>query len=109
LIRSADVLIEGYRPGVAERMGLGPEVCFKVRPELVYGRMTGWGREGQLAQRAGHDINYTALSGALFGIGPAEQPLPALNLLGDFGGAACCWLLAFSPRSSTHAAPGGAR
>jgi alpha-methylacyl-CoA racemase len=86
LVRSADVLIEGYRPGAAERMGLGPDVCLDLRPTLVYGRMTGWGQDGPLADRAGHDINYTALAGALFGIGPAEQPLPALNLLGDFGG-----------------------
>jgi alpha-methylacyl-CoA racemase len=86
LIRSADVLIEGYRPGVAERMGLGPDACLQASPALVYGRVTGWGQEGELAQRAGHDINYTALSGALFGIGPADRPLPALNLLGDFGG-----------------------
>jgi alpha-methylacyl-CoA racemase len=86
LIRSADVLIEGYRPGAAERMGLGPGVCLQIRPDLVYGRMTGWGQDGELAQRAGHDINYTALAGALYGIGPADQPLPALNLLGDFGG-----------------------
>jgi alpha-methylacyl-CoA racemase len=93
LIRSADVLIEGYRPGVTERMGLGPDDCLRVNAALVYGRMTGWGQEGELAQRPGHDINYTALSGALFGIGPAERPLPALNLLGDFGGGGM--LLAF--------------
>jgi alpha-methylacyl-CoA racemase len=86
LIRSADILVEGYRPGTAERMGLGPQDCLALNPALVYGRMTGWGQDGPLSKRAGHDINYTALSGALFGIGPADQPLPALNLLGDFGG-----------------------
>ena len=93
LIDSADILIEGFRPGVMERMGLGPEVCHARNPKLVYGRMTGWGQTGPLAAAAGHDINYIALSGALHSIGPAEQPVAPLNLVGDFGGGAM--LLAF--------------
>lgn len=86
LIAAADVLIEGFRPGVMERLGLGPEPCFADNPRLVYGRMTGWGQDGPLAHAAGHDLNYIALSGALAAIGPADQPLPPLNLVGDFGG-----------------------
>eukprot|EP00456_Euglypha_rotunda_P008112 TRINITY_DN11549_c0_g2_i3.p2 TRINITY_DN11549_c0_g2~~TRINITY_DN11549_c0_g2_i3.p2 ORF type:complete len:323 (-),score=66.41 TRINITY_DN11549_c0_g2_i3:11-979(-) len=87
LIEEADVLIEGYRPGVMERLGLGPEACLERNPRLVYGRITGWGRSGPLAQSAGHDINYIALSGALHGCGTAESgPVPPLNLVGDFGG-----------------------
>ena len=83
----ADVLIEGYRPGVAERLGIGPQVCLARNPRLVYGRMTGWGQEGPLAQAPGHDINYLALSGALDAIGRAGgPPVPPLNLLGDFAG-----------------------
>jgi alpha-methylacyl-CoA racemase len=83
----ADVLIEGYRPGVMERLGLGPEALLARNPRLVYGRMTGWGQDGPLAQAAGHDINYIALTGALAAIaGPDGQPLPPLNLVGDFGG-----------------------
>ena len=85
LINSADALIEGMRPGVMERLGLGPEVFAISNPRLVYGRMTGWGQDGPLAQAAGHDINYIALSGALHAIGTADKPLPPLNLLGDFG------------------------
>ncbi len=85
LIDQADGLIEGMRPGVMERLGLGPESFEASNPRLVYGRMTGWGQEGPLAQAAGHDINYIALSGALHAIGGAEQPVPPLNLLGDFG------------------------
>ena len=85
LINGADALIEGMRPGVMERLGLGPEVFAASNHRLVYGRMTGWGQHGPLAQAAGHDINYIALSGALHAIGPVEQPLPPLNLLGDFG------------------------
>ncbi len=81
--------IEGFRPGVMERMGLGPEVCFARNPKLVYGRMTGWGQSGPLAQAAGHDMNYIALIGALHAIGrPGERPVPPLNLVGDFGGGA---------------------
>lgn len=87
LMEHADVLIEGFRPGTLERLGLGPEQAFARNPKLVYGRMTGWGQHGPLAQRAGHDINYIALSGVLSGIGPvAGRPVPPLNLLGDYGG-----------------------
>ena len=87
LVASADALIEGFRPGVAERLGVGPDELLSVNPRLVYGRMTGWGQEGPLAQRAGHDINYIALSGALWSIGrEGERPVPPLNLVGDFGG-----------------------
>lgn len=93
LISSADALIEGFRPGVMERLGLGPEPCLQANPKLVYGRLTGWGQTGPLAQAAGHDINYIALSGALHATGPADQPLPPLNLVGDF--AAGSLMLAF--------------
>jgi alpha-methylacyl-CoA racemase len=87
LIATADVLIEGYRPGVMERLGLGPEVCLQRNPKLVYGRMTGWGQSGPRADRAGHDINYLALAGALAHIGRSgAPPTPPLNLVGDFGG-----------------------
>ena len=88
LVDSADVFVEGFRPGVAERLGLGPEDLFARRPALVYGRMTGWGQDGPLAQVAGHDIDYIALSGALHAIGPSERPAVPLNLVGDFGGGA---------------------
>src|SRR5262245_53626501 len=87
LVESADALIEGFRPGVMERLGLGPDVCMARQPKLVYGRMTGWGQSGPLAHAAGHDINYIALAGALHPIGEAGFPPPVpLNLLGDFGG-----------------------
>lgn len=87
LVESADALIEGFRPGVMERLGLGPDVCHARNPALVYGRMTGFGQDGPLAQAAGHDINYIALGGALGAIGRAGQPpTPPLNLVGDFGG-----------------------
>lgn len=87
LVEKADILIEGYRPGVMERLGLGPDICAARNPGLIYGRMTGWGQGGPLAKAAGHDINYIALSGALHGIGRAgEAPVPPLNLVGDFGG-----------------------
>jgi alpha-methylacyl-CoA racemase len=87
LAETADVLIEGFRPGVAERMGLGPEQVRARNPRLVYGRMTGWGQDGPLAPAAGHDINYIAIAGALEPIGRAgERPVPPLNLVGDFGG-----------------------
>jgi alpha-methylacyl-CoA racemase len=87
LVREADVLIEGFRPGVTERLGLGPADCLAVNPRLVYGRMTGWGQDGPNAPYAGHDIDYLALTGALHGIGRAgDRPVPPINLLGDFGG-----------------------
>lgn len=89
LVKDADVLIEGNRPGVTERLGLGPDDCWKVNPRLVYGRMTGWGQTGPLAPRAGHDIGYIAVTGALGAVGRAgEAPVPPANLLGDFGGGA---------------------
>ncbi|WJR78720.1 CaiB/BaiF CoA-transferase family protein [Bradyrhizobium sp. NP1] len=88
LLANADALIEGFRPGVMERLGLGPDVVLARNPKLVYGRMTGWGQEGPLAQAAGHDINYISLTGALAAIGPKERPIPPLNLVGDFGGGA---------------------
>ncbi len=88
LLTNADALIEGFRPGVMERLGLGPEVVLARNPRLVYGRMTGWGQEGPLAQAAGHDINYISVTGALAAIGTKEKPVPPLNLVGDFGGGA---------------------
>ncbi len=87
LAASADVFIEGFRPGVAERLGLGPDDLLEIKPTLVYGRMTGWGQSGPLAARAGHDIDYLAVTGVLHAIGrPGERPVPPMNLLGDFGG-----------------------
>lgn len=87
LIETSDALLEGFRPGVMERLGLGPDVCLERNPRLVYGRMTGWGQEGPMAKAAGHDINYIALAGALDPIGRrGEAPVPPLNLVGDFGG-----------------------
>ena len=87
LVEKADALIEGFRPGVTERLGLGPDTCFARNSRLVYGRITGWGQQGPLAQAAGHDINYIALTGALHAIGPGDgAPTPPLNLVGDFGG-----------------------
>lgn len=88
LVARSDVLLEGFRPGVMERLGLGPDVCAEHNPGLVYGRMTGWGREGPMADMAGHDINYIGLVGALHAIGPADHPVPPLNLVGDYGGGA---------------------
>ncbi|MGB8403226.1 MAG: CaiB/BaiF CoA-transferase family protein [Mycobacterium sp.] len=86
LVEQADVLVEPYRPGVAERLGVGPEDCMARNPRLIYGRITGWGQDGPLAKTAGHDINYIAITGALHAIGRADgPPLPPLNLLGDFG------------------------
>ncbi|MDF3305303.1 CaiB/BaiF CoA-transferase family protein [Rhodococcus sp. T2V] len=87
LVEKADVLIEGFRPGVTERLGLGPDKCWERNPKLVYGRMTGWGQDGPLATSAGHDISYLALTGALHAMGRAgEDPAVPLNLVGDFGG-----------------------
>lgn len=87
LVANADVLIEGYRPGVAERLGLGPQDCMGANPRLIYARMTGWGQSGPRSQQAGHDINYISLNGVLHAIGrKGERPVPPLNLAGDFGG-----------------------
>jgi alpha-methylacyl-CoA racemase len=87
LVAGADALVEGFRPGVAERLGIGPDACLARNPRLVYGRVTGWGQGGPLARSAGHDIDYIALAGALHPVGPADgPPVPPLNLLGDFGG-----------------------
>ena len=88
LAAGADGLMEPFRPGVAERLGIGPEPCRAANPKLVYGRMTGWGQYGPLARTAGHDIDYIALTGALHAIGPAAHPVPPLNLVGDYGGGA---------------------
>jgi alpha-methylacyl-CoA racemase len=94
IVQGSDALVEGMRPGVMERLGLGPDTCLARNPRLVYGRMTGWGQEGPLATRAGHDIDYIALTGALHAIGgPGTGPVPPLNLVGDFGGGGM--LLAF--------------
>ncbi len=94
LCEKADAIFEGNRPGVAERLGVGPEACFARNPKIVYGRMTGWGQDGPLANAAGHDMNYIALTGALHAIGRrGEGPVPPLNLVGDFGGGGM--LLAF--------------
>lgn len=93
LIAQADGLIEGFRPGVMERLGLGPETCLEANPRLVFGRITGWGQDGPLAHTSGHDINYISLIGALHAIGTREQPIAPLNLIGDFGGGGM--LLAF--------------
>ena len=87
LVEQADVLVEGLRPGVAERLGVGPEACAERNPRLVYARMTGWGQDGPLAPRVGHDINYAAIAGAIGAIGePGRKPVPPLNLVADFGG-----------------------
>lgn len=94
LVAQSEILIEGFRPGVMERLGVGPEPCLQRNPRLVYGRMTGWGQDGPLAAAAGHDINYIALAGVLHQIGPpGGKPMPPLNLVGDFGGGGM--LLAF--------------
>jgi len=87
MVEKADVIIEGFRPGVMERLGLGPDICLARNPGLIFGRMTGWGQEGPMASAAGHDINYIALTGALHAIGRRDEaPVPPLNLVGDFGG-----------------------
>ena len=88
LMESADAVFEGFRPGVMERLGLGPDVALKRNPKLVYGRMTGWGQTGPYSQAAGHDMNYIAITGALHAIGTTDKPVPPLNLVGDFGGGA---------------------
>lgn len=100
LLEQADILLEGYRPGVMERLGLGPEVVFQRNARLVYGRMTGWGQHGPLAHAAGHDLNYIALTGALHAIGPKDHPVPPLNVVGDFGGGSL--YLAFGVLAALH-------
>ncbi len=108
LIERADGVIEGFRPGVAERLGLGPDVCLARNGRLVFGRMTGWGQDGPLAHAAGHDINYIALTGALHSIGNAGgPPVPPLNLVGDFGGGAL--YLAFGVCAALIEAKGSGR
>lgn len=103
LAARADILIEGFRPGVMERLGLGPEICQQRNPRLVYGRITGWGQDGPLASTAGHDINYISVTGALHAIGPAGgAPVVPLNLLGDYAGGAM--LLAFGVIAALHEA-----
>ena len=97
LMEAADAVFEGFRPGVMERLGLGPDVALQRNPKLVYGRMTGWGQTGPYAKAAGHDMNYIAITGALHAIGTTDKPVPPLNLVGDFGGGAlylACGLLA---------------
>ncbi|WP_435233273.1 CaiB/BaiF CoA transferase family protein [Micromonospora aurantiaca (nom. illeg.)] len=107
LVAGADALVEGFRPGVTERLGLGPDDCLAANPKLVYGRMTGWGQDGPLAQRAGHDIDYLALTGALHGVGRAgERPVPPMNLLGDYGGGGM--MLALGVVAALYAVRGGA-
>src|SRR3984885_917589 len=88
LMEKADAILEGFRPGVMERLGLGPDVALKRNPKLVFGRMTGWGQTGPYANAAGHDMNYIAITGALHAIGTSDKPVPPLNLVGDFGGGA---------------------
>jgi alpha-methylacyl-CoA racemase len=108
LARGADGLIEGFRPGVMERLGLGPEVLHADNPRLVYGRMTGWGQEGPLAGAAGHDINYLALAGNLSTYGPADKPLPPANAVGDFGGGGLMLAFGMLAASFRPAPPAGA-
>jgi alpha-methylacyl-CoA racemase len=106
LVAGSDGLIEGYRPSVMERLGLGPDEMLKANPSLVYGRVTGWGQDGPLAQEAGHDINYVALTGLLHGIGPQERPVPPINYIGDYAGGGM--MLAFGMVSALLAVKGGA-
>ncbi|WP_155348917.1 CaiB/BaiF CoA transferase family protein [Acrocarpospora pleiomorpha] len=107
LVESADIIFEGFRPGVAERLGIGPEACAERNPRIVFGRMTGWGQQGSLAGRAGHDINYIGLTGVLAAIGTPESPLPPLNVVGDFGGGGM--LLAFGLVCALHEARASGR
>ena len=103
LVEKADILLEGYRPGVTERLGLGPDVCLERNPALVYGRMTGWGQDGPLAHSAGHDLNYISVAGGLEGLGRADTgPAFPQNLLGDFGGGSL-YLVAGCLAALTHA------
>ncbi len=108
LVEQADALFEGYRPGVMERLGLGPDTCLARRPRLVYGRATGWGQEGPFAQAVGHDINYIAATGALHAIGRRGRFRP-YPLLATTAAAARSWRSASWPRCSKHAAPAAAR
>lgn len=105
LAKRSDGLVEGYRPGVMERLGLGPDELLNANPKLVYGRVTGWGQEGPLAQEAGHDINYVALTGLLYGIGPAERPVVPVNYIGDYAGGGM--MLAFGMVSALLAVQRG--
>ncbi|MFI6649291.1 CaiB/BaiF CoA transferase family protein [Streptomyces sp. NPDC050529] len=108
LVERADVLIEGYRPGVAERLGVGPDVCLARNPQLVYGRMTGWGQDGPLAERAGHDIAYIAVTGALSMIGkPGEPPVVPANLLGDYAGGSLYLVVGVLAALQHARTPGG--
>lgn len=100
MVEAADILLEGFRPGVMERLGLGPDIALARNRALVYGRMTGWGQYGPLAHAAGHDLNYIALTGALGAIGTPDKPVPPLNLVGDFGGGAM--YLAFGVVAALH-------
>jgi alpha-methylacyl-CoA racemase len=106
LAAASDILIEGHRPGVAERLGIGPDECLSRNPALVYGRMTGWGQTGPLAATAGHDINYLAVSGTLAAIGPFDRPIPPLNLVADYGGGAMVLLVGILA-ALTHARASG--
>jgi alpha-methylacyl-CoA racemase len=107
LVDQADVLVEGYRPGVMERLGLGPGVCLERNPRLVYGRVTGWGQDGPWAAQAGHDINYIALAGTLWPIGRAgEAPVPPINYVGDFGGGGMLLALGICAALTERAASG---
>src|SRR5688500_2748159 len=106
LAAKADGLIEGYRPGVMERLGLGPDDLLRTNPKLVYGRVTGWGQDGPLAKQAGHDINYVAITGLLHGIGPKERPAVPINYLGDYAGGGM--MLAFGMVSALLAVTAGA-
>ena len=107
LLDATDVLVEGFRPGVMERLGLGPEVVMARNPTLIYGRMTGWGQQGLLANTAGHDINYIALTGALAAIGPKDRPTPPLNLVGDYAGGSL--YLALGVLAAVHEARSSGR
>lgn len=109
MVERADVLVEGLRPGVTERLGLGPDDCLARNPRLVYARMTGWGQTGPLADRAGHDINYLGLTGALHAIGPKEKPVPPLNIGADFGGGSMFLVVGCSPRCSSARPAAAAR
>jgi len=108
ILEKADILLEGFRPGVMERLGLGPDVCLKCNPKLVYGRMTGWGQTGPLSKTAGHDPNYTALVGVIHSLGHADRPpTPPLNLVGDFAGGSL-FLAMGALAALTHARASGA-